>query len=106
MRHRPGRFWTDAEARTVLLEYHSQKMGPSSHESDPMTYRTGKGWSNRGTEGSAVFARFGCAFVAIRSMHSRDVLRGHSERGASMVEYALLVGLIAVVAVVLSLIHI
>ena len=36
----------------------------------------------------------------VRSMYGRDVLRTHSEHGASMVEYALLVGLIAVVAVV------
>ena len=40
------------------------------------------------------------AFVAVRSAHSTRLERARTERGASMVEYALLVGLIAVVAVV------
>ena len=40
------------------------------------------------------------AFVAVRSAHSTMLERARTERGASMVEYALLVGLIAVVAVV------
>jgi pilus assembly protein Flp/PilA len=40
------------------------------------------------------------AFVAVRSAHGALLMRARSERGASMVEYALLVGLIAVVAVV------
>jgi pilus assembly protein Flp/PilA len=40
------------------------------------------------------------AFVAVRAAHSTMLERARSERGASMVEYALLVGLIAVVAVV------
>ncbi|MGP0032067.1 MAG: Flp family type IVb pilin [Acidimicrobiales bacterium] len=40
------------------------------------------------------------AFVTIRGLHRTMLLRARTERGASMVEYALLVGLIAVVAVV------
>jgi pilus assembly protein Flp/PilA len=40
------------------------------------------------------------AFVAVRGAHSTMLGRARTERGASMVEYALLVGLIAVVAVV------
>jgi pilus assembly protein Flp/PilA len=40
------------------------------------------------------------AFVAVRSAHGALLQRARTERGASMVEYALLVGLIAVVAVV------
>ncbi len=40
------------------------------------------------------------AFVAVRGVHSVMLERARTERGASMVEYALLVGLIAVVAVV------
>ena len=40
------------------------------------------------------------AFIAVRSTHSNLLERARTERGASMVEYALLVGLIAVVAVV------
>jgi pilus assembly protein Flp/PilA len=40
------------------------------------------------------------AFVAVRGAHSTMLERVRTERGASMVEYALLVGLIAVVAVV------
>jgi pilus assembly protein Flp/PilA len=40
------------------------------------------------------------AFVAVRGAHSIMLERARTERGASMVEYALLVGLIAVVAVV------
>jgi Flp pilus assembly pilin Flp len=40
------------------------------------------------------------AFTAVRSTHSNLLERAQTERGASMVEYALLVGLIAVVSVV------
>jgi pilus assembly protein Flp/PilA len=40
------------------------------------------------------------AFAAVRGVHSSLLQRARTERGASMVEYALLVGLIAVVAVV------
>jgi pilus assembly protein Flp/PilA len=40
------------------------------------------------------------AFFAVRGFHSNLLERARSERGASMVEYALLVGLIALVAVV------
>jgi pilus assembly protein Flp/PilA len=40
------------------------------------------------------------AFVAVRGLHGNMLQRARSERGASMVEYALLVGLIALVAVV------
>jgi pilus assembly protein Flp/PilA len=40
------------------------------------------------------------SFVAVRGVHSAMLSRARSERGASMVEYALLVGLIAIVAVV------
>jgi pilus assembly protein Flp/PilA len=40
------------------------------------------------------------AFVAVRTASAALTARTRSERGASMVEYALLVGLIAVVAVV------
>jgi pilus assembly protein Flp/PilA len=40
------------------------------------------------------------AFFAVRGVHSNLLERARTERGASMVEYALLVGLIAVVAVV------
>jgi pilus assembly protein Flp/PilA len=40
------------------------------------------------------------ALVAVRAMGESVATRTRSERGASMVEYALLVGLIAVVAVV------
>jgi pilus assembly protein Flp/PilA len=40
------------------------------------------------------------AFVAVRRVHHALFERARTERGASMVEYALLVGLIAVVAVV------
>jgi Flp pilus assembly pilin Flp len=39
------------------------------------------------------------AFFAVRGVHSELLYRARTERGASMVEYALLVGLIAVVAV-------
>ena len=42
------------------------------------------------------------AFVAVRGFHGNLLERARTERGASMVEYALLVGLIAVVAVVAS----
>jgi pilus assembly protein Flp/PilA len=41
------------------------------------------------------------AFVAVRGVNSSLFQRARSERGASMVEYALLVGLIAVVSVVI-----
>ena len=41
------------------------------------------------------------AFFAVRGLNSTLVERARSERGASMVEYALLVGLIAVVSVVI-----
>ena len=40
------------------------------------------------------------AFLAVRGAHSTLLERARTERGASMVEYALLVGLIALVAVV------
>jgi Flp pilus assembly pilin Flp len=40
------------------------------------------------------------AFFAVRGVHSTMLNRARVERGASMVEYALLVGLIAIVAVV------
>ena len=40
------------------------------------------------------------AFMAVQGVHHNLLERARTERGASMVEYALLVGLIAVVAVV------
>jgi pilus assembly protein Flp/PilA len=40
------------------------------------------------------------AFVAVQGAHRHMLERARTERGASMVEYALLIGLIAVVAVV------
>jgi pilus assembly protein Flp/PilA len=40
------------------------------------------------------------AFFAVRGFHGNLLERARTERGASMVEYALLVGLIDVVAVV------
>jgi len=40
------------------------------------------------------------AFMAVQGAHHNLLERARTERGASMVEYALLVGLIAVVAVV------
>jgi pilus assembly protein Flp/PilA len=40
------------------------------------------------------------AFFAVRGFHGNLLERARTERGASMVEYALLVGLITVVAVV------
>jgi pilus assembly protein Flp/PilA len=40
------------------------------------------------------------AFFAVQGAHSNLLHRARTERGASMVEYALLVGLIAIVAVV------
>jgi pilus assembly protein Flp/PilA len=40
------------------------------------------------------------AFVTVRGLHGSLLERAKAERGASMVEYALLVGLIAIVAVV------
>ena len=39
------------------------------------------------------------AFFAVRGFHGNLLERARTERGASMVEYALLVGLIAVVAI-------
>ena len=39
------------------------------------------------------------AFASVRSLHGKMLDRARSERGASMVEYALLVGLIAIVAI-------
>jgi pilus assembly protein Flp/PilA len=48
-----------------------------------------------------MFGIFVNAFVAVRGAHSALLMRARTERGASMVEYALLVGLIALVAVVL-----
>jgi pilus assembly protein Flp/PilA len=48
-----------------------------------------------------MFGIFINAFVAVRGAHSALLLRARTERGASMVEYALLVGLIAIVAVVM-----
>jgi pilus assembly protein Flp/PilA len=41
------------------------------------------------------------AFFVMRGFHANMLERARTERGASMVEYALLVGLIAVVAVVI-----
>jgi pilus assembly protein Flp/PilA len=46
---------------------------------------------------TAIFVQ---AFAAVRGLHTSLLERARVERGASMVEYALLVGLIAVVAVV------
>jgi pilus assembly protein Flp/PilA len=40
------------------------------------------------------------SFVAMRSVNSTMLDRARSEHGATMVEYALLVGLIAIVAVI------
>jgi pilus assembly protein Flp/PilA len=40
------------------------------------------------------------AYFAVQGAHSSLLQRARSERGASMVEYALLVGLIAIVAIV------
>jgi pilus assembly protein Flp/PilA len=40
------------------------------------------------------------AYLTVRGLHSTMRDRARSEQGASMVEYALLVGLIAIVAVV------
>jgi pilus assembly protein Flp/PilA len=40
------------------------------------------------------------AYFTVRSLHSNMLDRARSEQGASMVEYALLVGLIAIVAVI------
>lgn len=40
------------------------------------------------------------AFFVVRGFHADLLQRARTERGASMVEYALLIGLIAVVAVV------
>jgi pilus assembly protein Flp/PilA len=41
------------------------------------------------------------AYLVVRSGHASLLERARTERGASMVEYALLVGLIAVVSVVI-----
>jgi pilus assembly protein Flp/PilA len=70
---------------------------------------TGNGKPNRSNNSSAMRLREGKvmtemfmhAFFAVRGAHSTLLQRARTERGASMVEYALLVGLIAVVAVVL-----
>ena len=51
-------------------------------------------------EGAQVLEMFMNAFIAVRTAHGTLFERARSERGASMVEYALLVGLIAVVSVV------
>jgi pilus assembly protein Flp/PilA len=40
------------------------------------------------------------SFLAVRGIHVVQPRRARSERGASMVEYALLVGLIAIVVVI------
>ncbi len=40
------------------------------------------------------------AFVAVRTAHGTPLVRAQSERGATMVEYALVLGLIVVVVVV------
>ena len=45
-----------------------------------------------------MFELFTNALVAVKSAHGSVLERARSERGATMVEYALLVGLIAVVA--------
>ena len=47
-----------------------------------------------------MFGYFINALVAVHGAHGALLQRARTERGASMVEYALLVGLIAVVAVV------
>jgi pilus assembly protein Flp/PilA len=47
-----------------------------------------------------MIAVFMQSFMSVRGLHSTLLGRARSERGASMVEYALLVGLIAIVAVV------
>jgi Flp pilus assembly pilin Flp len=54
-------------------------------------------WTREGNEMTQMFMQ---AFFAVRGAHSAMLQRARVERGASMVEYALLVGLIAVVAVV------
>jgi pilus assembly protein Flp/PilA len=41
------------------------------------------------------------AFVAVRQANAAMLQRARTERGAAMVEYALLIGLIAVVSVVI-----
>jgi len=51
-------------------------------------------------EGNTLTGIFIQAFAAFRGVHGSLLTRARNERGASMVEYALLVGLIAVVAVV------
>src|ERR1039457_4398874 len=51
----------------------------------------------RGIQMTGLFMQ---AFLTVRSLHSTLLDRARSEQGASMVEYALLVGLIAIVAVV------
>jgi pilus assembly protein Flp/PilA len=50
--------------------------------------------------GSTMTELFVNAFMAVRGAHGGFFARARTERGASMVEYALLVGLIALVAVV------
>ena len=55
---------------------------------------------NRVGEGNTMTEIFLNALFAVRGLHGALLERARTERGASMVEYALLVGLIAVVAVV------
>jgi pilus assembly protein Flp/PilA len=47
-----------------------------------------------------MLASFKGALLGVRAMYVSQLMGGRTERGASMVEYALLVGLISVVAVV------
>ena len=47
-----------------------------------------------------MLASFKGAFFGVRAMYVSQLFSDRNERGASLVEYALLVGLIAVVAVV------
>jgi pilus assembly protein Flp/PilA len=47
-----------------------------------------------------MFELFTNAFVAVKSAHGSVLKRARTERGATMVEYALLVGLITIVAVI------
>src|SRR6202167_523890 len=56
------------------------------------------GWLGRGKGNERMTELFLNAFFAVRGFHSDLLERARTERGASMVEYALLVGLIAVVA--------
>ena len=52
------------------------------------------------SEGIQMSTLFMQAFLTVRGLHGTMLERARTERGASMVEYALLVGLIAVVAVI------